>query len=150
MKKDKTDGFTLVEMLVVLVIGALALSVMASNPFGRPRPESAASLARQISVAVAALQITALSTVSSQSVVVDVAAHAVTVGQNRIELPSDVRLSVTTGAELIVEGGRGMIAFFPDGTSSGGEIILGDPSGLVSIVRVNWITGAVDLMDRAS
>lgn len=150
MKKDKTDGFTLVELLVVLVIAALALSVLASNPFGRPRPQSAAALARQISVAIAALEARALSTASSLSVVVDVATHAVIIGQNRIDLPPNVRLSVKTGAELIVEDGKGMIVFFPDGTSSGGEIILGEPSGPVSIVRVNWITGAVDLIGAAS
>lgn len=149
MKNEKADGFTLVEMLAVLVVTAIAMAVLAENPFIRSRPQSAVTLARQISVAVAALSAKAITEASTQSIVVDVVARVVTAGLNRIDLPPNMKLSVKTGAELIVEESKGVIVFFPDGTSSGGEISLGGPSGAVMIVQISWITGAVHLIEQA-
>lgn len=144
MKSGSTDGFTLIEMLAALTIAAIAMAVIAGNPFGRERPDTPGSLARKIAVSAAALEAEVLAKAKSQNITVDIAARTVTIGPARIEVPQDYAISLKTGAELIAQDERGSILLFPDGTSSGGEIAISDPSGKRATVRINWVTGAVD------
>lgn len=143
MTSEKSDGFTLLEMLGVLMIAALALAIMASSPFGVHRNATAASTARRIAVELAALDAISVATARPQSVIVDIADHAIIVGTKRIEIPADLNLTLATGAELITRDQKGQILFYPDGTSSGGEIILRASKGKAFSVQVNWITGSV-------
>jgi general secretion pathway protein H len=63
----------------------------------------------------------------------------------RIDVPRDIAISVTTGIQGIAGAQRFAIAFSPDGTSCGGVILLSN-GGQSYSVRINWLSGMVDIV----
>lgn len=133
-------GFTMLEMLVVLAI--LSLVMGASTQLLRPpspklRVESAA---RALCSALRATHSRAIAMNSETQVVVDLARKTfVSPVAAEASLPFDAAINVQ-----VAQGQQGnqaaTILFFPDGTSSGGDIAIELPGGRASI-SVNWLTG---------
>ena len=138
-------GFTLVEMLVVLsivVVLAAALSPMLL-------PSSARTISAAAGELVVALRETrrlAQSSRQARELIVDTAAkrYAISSDGDWRKLPADSTAEVTTAQRLVDDEGRGAIAFFPDGSSSGGRIRLG-LDGHVRQIDVEWLTGRIAL-----
>lgn len=134
-------GFTLVEMLAVLVI--LALVVALVPPLlagGAARLELAAS-AREIAAALRETRSLAIREGRSEAFVVD-GAGLFRVGAGPVRrLPQGLLLSITGVAD---GRARAAIRFFADGSSTGGHLILlrGERR---SDVTVEWLTGRVAL-----
>ena len=66
-------------------------------------------------------------------------------GSNRQGVLAGMRLG---DARLVWEGTdrrQGYIAFYPDGTSSGGKLVMTDPTGRLYSLEVEIITGKVTL-----
>lgn len=78
-----------------------------------------------------------------QSVVVDLDAKAVFVrgGRHKIPIPGDYSVSVISGRETVIDTTAPEIHFLPDGTSSGGEILISSPAGGRARVDINWLSG---------
>ncbi len=151
MKTDKSDGFSLVEMLAAMTIAAVTIALFAGNPFAKKqRHVSVAQIARELGVAIVALEAKAVSKATAFPIWVDVKSREITIDEKKIKLPEQFKLSLQTGAELILHDARGAIWLLPDGTSSGGEITLQGPSGQVRTVRINWVTGAVKISGAES
>lgn len=128
-------GFTLIEMLVVLVILGLALglvagfanrghpgldlSTAANQLASRLRLARAEAIARQAPVSFAAAP-------GGHGYWVDGKAHA---------LPPTLTLAVR---------GPAAIRFSPDGSSSGGTVVLVD-NGVVRSLSVDWLTGRISM-----
>ncbi len=134
-----SGGFSLIEMLVVVVIMGLALSIFATfAPRGHAELELATStdqLANTLRLARAQAIATQLPVVFAPSR--DGHAFAL-VGQVQ-KLPSPVTVSVPTAAG---------ITFLPDGSSSGGTILLA--VGTRSrVIRVDWLTGRPIIVEFA-
>lgn len=142
-------GFALIEILCVLaMIGLLAAIILPSVP----RTTSRARL-EGIAVDVAAMlradRNTALRRHAVVATEVDAAARRIRSGVTgrSIRLPADVELNALlaqTCADRIV--GRS-IDFLPSGMSCGGVIGLVRP-GMGYEVRVNWLTGGVDIVPQ--
>jgi general secretion pathway protein H len=62
-------------------------------------------------------------------------------------LPEGSTAEITTAQSLVSDDDRGAIAFFPDGSSSGGRIRLG-LDGHVRRIDVEWLTGRIALVDE--
>jgi general secretion pathway protein H len=139
--RDRRGGFTLVELLVVL---AIAAAVMAAVP-----PLFSAALPGVELTSAARRTLTTLRWARDQAIrqgrdltlVVDV-------GQNRLELtghspvalPKHLELRLEAAQREMIDDERGAIRFFPDGTSTGGRILLiSGNSGYQ--VGVTWLTG---------
>lgn len=145
MTRVSSDGFSLIEMLAALLVAALAILVLAGDFNPRNRMPTAYDLAKRVAVDAAALGAQSTSTGTTHQLIVDLISRTINVGMVTINVPENLTLTVKTGAELISQDSKGSILFFADGTSSGGEITLSDPSGASATVRINWITGAVQL-----
>lgn len=138
-------GFTLVEMLVALsivVVLAAALSPMLL-------PSSARTISATAGELVVALRETrrlAQSSRQARELVVDTAAkrYAISSIGDWREFPADSTAEITTAQRLAPDEDRGAIAFFPDGSSSGGRIRLG-LDGHVRQIDVEWLTGRIAL-----
>lgn len=61
-------------------------------------------------------------------------------------LPPDVGLSLYTAQQELVEETVGSIRFFPDGSSTGGRVVLSNPKHSYNIT-VNWVTGHVEIAE---
>ncbi|WP_426119033.1 GspH/FimT family pseudopilin [Pseudomonas sp. DSP3-2-2] len=131
-------GFTLLELLMVIVLMAVALGVLG---VGLGRGMDAAHDRQALREMVAALRQTRTQAVLSGAPVqmrfnLDERSFQAP-GQARRQWPANLAVQLTTGAEL----GQA-IAFFPDGSSSGGHLLV-ERAGQHWRIDVGWLNGSV-------
>jgi general secretion pathway protein H len=142
-----TSGFTLIEMMVVLAILSFALAlVVGYRPLwsrGFALEATAAELASQLrlvrSEAIAANRPVVLA--------VDLAEHRYRPGSQPVRpLPADLSLQLLTITDERLAANIGGIRFNPDGSSTGGRIVLSNGHRRIA-VGVDWMTGRVSIAD---
>jgi general secretion pathway protein H len=142
-QNSATAGFTLMEMLVVLAIIALtaAIALPSINSKKRDIDLTAVSIENLLSEA----RLSAI----SKHVIADVTFEEASksfVGFERkhaVQLGADLSASIVTGKR---EDGLPRFSFLPDGTSSGGEILL-QQGKVVRTIHVSWFSGRILLKD---
>jgi general secretion pathway protein H len=140
---QRDQGFTLVEMLVVLAI--MALTVAISLPYAarsndarnlRAATELLAARLRQAQMrAVLSNEEFTLSIDLDKASIIDDGSHSIT------PLPPGISIKITTAENEIIQE-RASFRFFPDGGATGGEIVLGSGQNIEKIA-INWLTGAI-------
>lgn len=141
-------GFTLLEMLVVLVIIAGA-SLLAMAAFGGGlRGMQLQASAKQIAAQLRFARAVAISTGEPQDVVIDPVARSWRGAKGRSgSLPGEGAVVFTgAGAAQFVDAadseGKGVVRFFADGAATGGRVrLLANGAGWD--VDVRWLTGEV-------
>jgi general secretion pathway protein H len=135
-------------LCVLAIIGMLAAIILPAIP----RATSRAKL-ESYAVATAALlkadRSAALRRQIQVATQVDAASRSIRSGvSNRvIRLPSDVALDAVLASRCADRSAGRSIDFFPSGMSCGGVIALSRP-GMGVEVRVNWLTGGVDIVPQ--
>lgn len=137
-------GFSTFEMLGVLAIVALALALIVPALRG-PGPHALlAGQARGLGALLVEARANAL--LSGRLVIceIDVDQRTVRVqpGGRRLQLPATLALSATVEDAGLAAGRRAHLHFFPDGSASGGRIVLG-AGALATAVVVDRMTGDV-------
>jgi general secretion pathway protein H len=142
-------GFALIEILCVLaIIGMLAAIILPAIP----RSTTRAKL-ESYAVATAALlksdRSAALRRQIQVATQVDAASRSIRSGATGrvIRLPDDVALDAILASRCADRIAGRSIDFFPSGMSCGGVIALSRP-GMGVEVRVNWLTGGVDIVPQ--
>jgi general secretion pathway protein H len=81
---------------------------------------------------------------------VDPHARAIRSGAGRelLRIPNDVRFDAVLPQRCRQRASLSVISFFPDGTSCGGTIALSRLDTSYEI-RVNWLTGRIEMSSRA-
>lgn len=138
-------GFTLVEVLVVMVIIALVLGLVATSLSRSISGAEARQSARNLVAALRYTRTQAILKKSEQVFTVNLGERAYQApGRDRVSLPEGVELQLTTAATELVRDDVGAIRFFPDGGSTGGRVDL-DVNGRLYVVHVAWLTGEARL-----
>ena len=136
-------GFTFVELLVVIGILGLVLAMVVTA-----KPNTAATRVTAAAYAIAAtLQLARAQAMASNIETifrVDTQKHVVGFDKSMHALPRGMTVAITV-AETERMGNRGGLRFYPDGQSSGGEIIL-TLDGRTTRIAVNWLTGEPQLV----
>ena len=142
-KREPEAGFTLLEMIIVIVVLGLALGmVVARGPMNSPRMEENAAVQR-VAGALREARAAAIATDRPVGVAIDLTGHRVQVGARApVALPPELRIAVVTVAGETVGDRLAAIDFAPDGSSTGGRIELSAGQRRVSI-GVDWLTGRV-------
>ena len=143
-KQSWTAGFTLLEMLVVLTILAL-VTVIAAPQLARPSD----GLRLQVTARdlMGALRLTRAAAISRNAAI----ALVIDVDERAFESPAVARKSFPSGIEVQLKvaeperaaRSRGGFRFFPDGSSTGGDLILRLRDKEARIC-VNWLTGEAE------
>ncbi|EXJ17112.1 GspH/FimT family pseudopilin [Imhoffiella purpurea] len=138
-------GFTLVELLVVMVIAAL---VMAATPslFSAALPGlEMKSAARRTASTLRMARESAIRQGADAALTVDLEHHRLDLpGYRSLVLPKGLSLRLEAASSEMIDDQRGRIRFFPDGSSTGGRIlILNGNHGYQ--VGVTWLTGRIQL-----
>ncbi len=149
MSKAGTNGFTLVELLVVLALAAMLMAVTpplisAALPgvelkAAARRTAASLRLAREQAIRSGQATVWQLNIASGD--------YHLEPGDGRSRrLPSGLELSLVTTEREQIDDERGGIRFFADGTSSGGRVVLARGERGFQ-VGVHWLTGRVLIAD---
>jgi len=140
-------GYVLLEIVCVLaIIGLLAAVILPAIPRATSR-----SRLEGYAVATASLlkadRVAALRQRVRVETLIDVESRTISsgAGGRTVQLPADVRLDAMLAAHCYDRPSGMTIDFFPSGMSCGGVLAL-TRLGVGYEVRINWLTGGVDVV----
>ena len=145
------SGFTLLEMLVVLSIFAIAVSASVALVTPSGRSVELKGLAFTIAADLRAVRGEAIRSNRERTYQFDQERRtfAARYATREITLPADVAAEMVGAAPEMVEGRFGGVRFFPDGSSTGAKIRL-LRRGEGYHIEIDWLTGMVRTIDAAS
>lgn len=145
-RKRSQNGFTLVEIMVVLAISALILGLvppLLSNAIAVTKVKSAS---RELAVNLKQARNESVEKQAETTLTLNIDSYQYSLGKQQaiLSLPEDVSLKLITAKSEQLSDSSGQIRFFPDGSSTGGQIKLSYQKQNI-LVDVNWLTGKVTI-----
>ena len=142
-----TTGFTLIEMLVVLSIVALALALVVPA-VSKSMVVSVHDVARDVQISLRQARAKAVSSQQTTVFWVDTQQHTYVNHKDKVKsFPATIDMRVKV-ASTEVTGSRAGVRFFPDGSATGGQLAISDAGAAVS-VDIDWLTGRVSSTDES-
>lgn len=140
-------GFTLVEILAVVALIALAMTLVAVTIGDGLSGARVKAASRDLIAALRYTRGQAIVKRESQALAIDVDGRRYRApGKKWVDLPGKMDIELETARSEMEDESIGRIRFFPDGASTGGnvELSLGEA---VWRIEINWLTGEVVLID---
>ena len=151
--KRGTDqrGFTLIEIIVAFVIISMAAALVGPAIDAGLRQRDVRSAVRTIAGAVKTLQGDAIQTGKVQELILDPEDNALYVvgREDRLEFPDSVSFG-RIEAGIMEPDGAGRVRFYPNGSTGGLSLIVGDPEAPIEdafYVQVDPLIGSVTVGD---
>jgi general secretion pathway protein H len=149
MSEADQRGFTLLEMVCVLAIIAIIVAVLLPSI---PRQTSRARLQAYALEAAALLKSDRAASMRDRievTTLVDASGRMIRSGASpaSVRIPDDVDFEALLPRRCQNRPIFSIISFFPDGMSCGGAIML-SRADLRLEIRVNWLTGRIDIVPR--
>ncbi len=146
-----TKGFTLLELMIVILVLALILTVSLPSIQNFYRTAEYRDSVRQLASAVNNARRLARASGHSYDVIIDAERNrfALTDDSDNLkavdysQLPADLQIEVIYAAEVSPKKNLAAIRFYPAGGSSGGEIKIWRPSGSGTQLVIDWLLGNV-------
>jgi len=139
-------GFTLFEIIVVLIL--LSIVMLLVPPMFSSGVSSAEmkSTARKIALLLRKERSAAILSRKPSAFRMNVEDKIYQSGQQSrpIQISEALAVSMTTGSTLVSDNSTGQINFYPDGSSTGGRIIIRNKDQSATI-DIEWLTGKVTL-----
>jgi general secretion pathway protein H len=145
---SRNGGFTLIELILVLVIAA-TVSAMAFR-FAQDGPSTTELKAgtRQVAAALRLARSEAITQRKEVGFTLSLVKKEFNLtGEQPVSLSSDIDLKLFTAEEYVQDANTGTIQFFPDGSSSGGRVTL-SLRDMIFEVDVDWMTGRIAILDE--
>jgi general secretion pathway protein H len=139
--RNRAAGFTVLEMLVALAITASLVAL--SGPWLRGAPDrlQLQSTAQDILAALKSTRAAAIARNAEATLVLDVEHRTFSSPAVRVSsFPQGIQLDLKVASLEPEATSRGSIRFFPDGSSTGADLVL-TLHGRSSTICVNWLTG---------
>lgn len=141
----KPRGFTLLEMLLVLSLVAIATTLAAMAVSGGLDGMRLRTAAKEIAGQLRYTRAQAIASGLPQNFTLDPAAHGWRAPNGRHgAIPASLGIRFTGARQAQAREGEGGILFFPDGASTGGRVQL-QAGNAAWRVDVAWLTGEVKL-----
>jgi general secretion pathway protein H len=150
MRPPPQSGFTLLELLLVLVIAAASYALVVRITSGGVSGAELKSSARAVAAGLRDARGTAIATQETAALTLDLEHRSFEVsgGRRARTLPERLELKLYTAQSEIVDEKRGAIRFYPDGSSTGGRITVASGERRF-LVDVDWLTGRVTIKEGA-
>ena len=143
----RPQGFTLLEVIAVLAIGAIIYALLLGTPFGTASAGDLKAAARTIASGLRQAQTLAVTSRRDALLTLDVEAREFRVGDTEPHHVSDkVDLKLFTAQSEVMSERLGSIRFYPDGSSTGGRVTVSSGERKY-LVDVDWITGRVAITE---
>lgn len=143
---SKSRGFTLLELLVVLVIASLAISLV-GPAFQRILPGlTLETESRKLMALLRHARSQAILSGSAVAISQDAESGGLQLSYRELPYTLPERLSLTLEAgpgETEAALGVTQILFYPRGDSSGGSLVLSLEEGRSEVIEVDWLSGRV-------
>lgn len=137
----RSGGFTLVELLVVLVIASLVLALVGTSISRNISGAEMRTASRKVAASLRYTRTQAILTKSEKVFLVDTENRTYRAGEKEVEkLPEGMNVELNTARSELTSESVGGIRFYPDGGSTGGNVRL-EANGRVYQVNVAWLTG---------
>jgi general secretion pathway protein H len=134
-------GFTLVEMLVVLVIASLVLTLVGTSISRSIGGAEMRTAGKKLAASLRYTRTRAIISKSEQVFLVDTEGKTYTAAERKpVELPEGMNVLLTTARSELTSENVGGIRFYPDGGSTGGSVQL-EANKRLYIINVAWLTG---------
>jgi general secretion pathway protein H len=148
MERAAQRGFTLLELLMVLVIAAAGYALVVRFTAGGVSGAELKGAARAVAAGLRDARGTAIARQESAALVLDLEHRSFEVsGRGRARsLPERLELKLYTAQSEIVDEKRGAIRFYPDGSSTGGRVTVASGERRF-LVDVDWLTGRVSIKE---
>ena len=146
--RGRGEGFTLLELIVVLALATIIYAVVLSVPFGKASAGDLKAAARTLAAGLRTVQSQAMASRRDALLTLDVEAREYVLTGDPVvrKLPDRIDLKLYTAQSEVASAQKASIRFYPDGSSTGGRITVysGERKYLVD---VDWITGRVAITD---
>lgn len=141
-------GFTLIEMILVMVIAIMLLGAVGPRVAAGIGSMRFRASAQEIASALRYVRAKAVSEERETALTINLDDHVYDVdGGEQYSIPEEVDIDVyTTTAEVYGNNQAGFI-FYPDGSASGGRITL-EYHGQKRLIYINWLTGLVEVLEQ--
>ena len=142
-RATRANGFTLLEMLAVILLIGVATAAVAFSVMRGLDGARAAAASADLAAALRATRAQAIVRGKAQVFDLDTRSHSWRNARGKtVVLPPGMRVSITSAREDAPDDHTGRIRFFPDGSSTGGHIVVQRGQRRWRI-DVAWLTGAV-------
>ncbi len=147
-------GFTLIELVIVLVIIGLGAALVAPAIDSGMRMREVRSGVRALASVFKTLQSDAIRTGQTQTLLIDSVENELVVeGTNRSLSLGDVVRLAKFGEVVVDTDGVARVRFFPNGSNSGVSVLVDDaesPENLGYVVRLDPLIGSVEVFDEST
>ena len=145
----KTAGFTLVELLIVIVIVSIMAAVVGSSIGSGNQSTVLKGAAREIASALRFARGHAMTHRKESTFHFDLEqnSYRVTGKKKNYKLSKDIEVTLDLAQSQVQDNSQGAIRFFPDGSSTGGRVTL-EIAESKRQLDVNWLTGQVEISER--
>ena len=141
---SNTAGFTLLELIIAIAVAALVLGVSAPAMQRLYQSSQYHGAVNDVVDLLSSARYTAIRNGTNIDVLVYPETRTIAAGSKERQLPDNLQLEVV-GARELNRDGAGVIRFYADGSSSGGNVRLQSDSGVWVQVDVDWLLGRVTL-----
>jgi len=144
----RARGFTLIEIILVLVIGVAAYLLILVIPARGATSADLKAAARSLAAGLRQAQTIAMATKRDTALTLDLDTREFTVtGDATIrQVSKELDVKLFTAQSEVTSEKRGAIRFYPDGSSTGGRITVASGERKY-LVDVDWLTGRVAIKD---
>jgi general secretion pathway protein H len=140
-----SKGFTLVELLVVLVIASVVLTLVGTSISRNISGAEMRTAAQKMTASLRYTRTRAILDKEEQVFLVDTENRRYTAPKRpEVELPGDMQVALTTARSELTSEAVGGIRFYPDGGSTGGFVEL-EANDRIYRINVAWLTGEASI-----
>jgi general secretion pathway protein H len=146
--KKPNSGFTLIEILIVLVLAVLVMAVVVPRFSSGTAAIKFRSAVKEIASGLRYIRMQAVTKNQETEFIfnLDENYYQLSGRENKYQIPNDITVTVYSAASQDSYNTQGVILFFPDGSSTGGRITL-EIEEQKRLIDVNWLTGQVEISD---
>ena len=144
--RNNSNGFTLLELLVVLGIAALLLAVVPPLLGNAVNSSQVKSATRHLAAGLKTARSKAISTQAEVTLAVDVKNHSFSLldRTKQLILPDETKITLSTAKSEQLSESAGAFRFFSDGSATGGRITL-TYEPIETVIDIDWLTGKVSI-----
>lgn len=144
MPVRRAGGFTLIELLVTLAIAALLVTLVPSALGKGLESLRYRATVREVLTDLRAARTQAQLTGRTVSYRIHLPERTLGVEKHMRELPEDLTMDAQLASATITSPGHGAILFYPDGSATGGSILIARKrTGQGVRLRVDWLLGRI-------